>query len=73
MPYDVCIDFRRKVAAYSESNFRAKQFIADASFPLARHIVGPENSHSLTVPGWTDDKTMQQYNQCNNVSCPYSE
>ena len=30
-------------------------FIADTSFPLARHVVGPQNTRTLTVLGWTDD------------------
>ena len=49
------MDFRRRVATYSESDFRVNIFIADKSFPLARHIVGPKNTRSLTVLGWTDD------------------
>ena len=30
-------------------------FIADTSFPLARHVVGPQNTCTLMVVGWTDD------------------
>ena len=30
-------------------------FIADTSFPLARHVVGPQNTRTLTVLGWTND------------------
>ena len=30
-------------------------FIADTSFPLARHVVGPQNTRTLTVLGLTDD------------------
>ena len=30
-------------------------FIADTSFLLARHVVGPQNTRTLTVLGWTDD------------------
>ena len=30
-------------------------FIADTSFPLARHVVGPQNTRTLTVLGWTDN------------------
>ena len=30
-------------------------FKADTSFPLARHVVGPQNTRTLTVLGWTDD------------------
>ena len=30
-------------------------FVADTSFPLARHVVGPQNTRTLTVLGWTDD------------------
>ena len=30
-------------------------FIADTSFPLARHVVGPQNARTLTVLGWTND------------------
>ena len=29
--------------------------IADTSFPLARHVVGPQNTRTFTVLGWTDD------------------
>ena len=38
---EICMDFRRKIAAYSESEFRVNMFVADTSFPLARHVVGP--------------------------------
>ena len=37
----ICMDFRRNVVTYSESDFRDKMFVADTSFPLARHVVGP--------------------------------
>ena len=47
--------FQRKTAEYSESDFRGNMFIADISFPLARHVVGPQNTRTLTVLGWTDD------------------
>ena len=30
-------------------------FVADTSFPLAWHVVGPQNTRTLTVLGWTDD------------------
>ena len=30
-------------------------FIADTSLPLARHVVGPQNTRTLAVLGWTDD------------------
>ena len=30
-------------------------FIADTSFFLARHVLGPQNTRTLTVLGWTDD------------------
>ena len=30
-------------------------FIADTSFPLARHVVGPQNTCTFMVLGWTDD------------------
>ena len=30
-------------------------FIADTSFPLARYVVGLQNTRTLTVLGWTDD------------------
>ena len=33
-------------------------FIADKSFPLARHIVGPQDTRTLTVLGWTDDTSI---------------
>ena len=50
-----CIDFQHETARYSEPEFRVNMFIADTSFPLARHIVGPQNTRTLTVLGWTDD------------------
>ena len=53
--HEICMDFRRKVATYSESDFRVNTFIADTSFPLARHLVGPQNTRTLTVLIWTDD------------------
>ena len=52
---EICMDFRRKTAEYSESDLRVNMFIADTSFPLARHVVGPQNTRTLTVLGWTDD------------------
>ena len=52
---EICIDFQRKTATYSEPDFRLDMFIADTSFPLARHVVGPQNTRTLTVSGWTDD------------------
>ena len=52
---DICFDFQRKTATYSEPDFRVNIFIADTSFPLARHVVGPQNTRTLTVLGWTDD------------------
>ena len=52
---EICSDFERKTAAYSESDFRVNMFIADTSFPLARHVVGTQNTCILTVLGWTDD------------------
>ena len=52
---EICIDFQHKTATYSEPEFRVTMFIADTSFPLARHIVGPQNTRTLTVLGWTDD------------------
>ena len=36
---EICMDFRRKIATYSESEFRLNMFIADTSFPLAQHVV----------------------------------
>ena len=48
---EICIDFRHKTATYSEPEFRGNMFIADTSFPLARHIVGPQNTRTLTVLG----------------------
>ena len=48
-------NFQRKTAAYLEPDFWVNMFIADTSFPLARHVVGPQNTHTLTVLGWTDD------------------
>ena len=52
---EICMDFRRTIATYSESEFRVDMFIADTSFPLARYVVGPQNTRTLTVLGWTDD------------------
>ena len=52
---EICMNFRRKVATYSKSDFCVNLFIADISFPLARHVVGPQNTRTLTVLGWTDD------------------
>ena len=52
---DICMDFRRTIATYSEPDFRLNMFIADTSFPLTRHVVGPQNTRTLTVLGWTDD------------------
>ena len=49
------MNFRRKIATYSESEFRVNMFIADTSFPLAGHVVDPQNTRTLTVLGWTDD------------------
>ena len=49
------MDFRRKIATYSESEFRVDMFVADTSFTLARHVIGPQNTRTLTVLGWTDD------------------
>ena len=51
---EICIDFQQKTATYSEPEFRVNMFIADTSFPLARHIVGPQNTRTLTVLAWTD-------------------
>ena len=51
----ICFGFQRKTAEYSEPDFRVNMFIADTSFPLARHVVGPQNTRTLTVLGWTDD------------------
>ena len=52
---EICFDFQRKTVTYSEPDFRVNMFIADTSFPLARHIVGPQNTRTLTVLDWTDD------------------
>ena len=41
---EICIDFQRKTATYSEPDFRVNMFITDTSFSLARHVVGPQNS-----------------------------
>ena len=43
---EICFDFQRKTAEYSESDFRVNMFIADTSFPLAR-----QNTRTLTVLG----------------------
>ena len=53
--HEICMDFRRKVATYSESHFRVNIFMADTLFPLARHVVGPHYTCKLTVLGLTDD------------------
>ena len=50
---EICMNFRRYVATYSEFEFRVNMFIAVTS--LARHVVGPQNTCTLTVLGWTDD------------------
>ena len=52
---EICMNFRSTIATYSESEFRVNMFIADASFPLSRLVVGPQNTRTLTVLGWTDD------------------
>ena len=52
---EICMDFRRTIATYSEPDFRVNMFIADTSFPLARHVVGLQNTRTLTVLGWTDN------------------
>ena len=52
---EICIDFRNRVDTYSEPEFRVNMLIADTSFPLAQHIVGPQNTFTLTMLGWTDD------------------
>ena len=33
-------------------------FIADTSFPLARDVVGLQNTRTLMVLGWTDDTNI---------------
>ena len=48
---EICFDFQRKTATYSEPDFRVNMFVADTSCPLAR----PQNTRTLTVLGWTDD------------------
>ena len=53
--HEICIDFRRKVATYLESDIRVNMFTADTSFLLARHVVGLHNTCTLTVLGSTDD------------------
>ena len=55
---EICFDFQRKTATYSEPDFRVNMSIADTSFPLARHVVGPQNNRTLTVLGWTDDTSI---------------
>ena len=52
------MDFRRKIATYSESEFRVNMFISDTSFPLARGVVGLQNTRTLMVLGWTDDTNI---------------
>ena len=56
--HEVCMNFRRNVATYSESESRVNLFIADTSFPLVRHVVGPQNARTLRVLGWTNDITI---------------
>ena len=53
--HEIYMDIRRKVATYSEPDFCVNMLIADTSFPLVRHVAGPQNTHTLTVLGWTDD------------------
>ena len=60
---EMCFDFQRKTTIYSEPDFRVKMFIADTSFPLARHVVGLKNTRTLTVLGCTGDTRMQRYTQ----------
>ena len=62
---EICMDFRRTIATYSESDFRVNMFIADTSFPLARHVVGPQNTRTLTLLGWADDTRI-----LNETLCP---
>ena len=50
-----CIRQAYATLSYSEPDFRVNMFIADTSFPLARHVVGPQDTRTLTVLGWTDD------------------
>ena len=45
----ICFGFQRKTAEYTESDFRVNMFIADTSFPLARHVVGPQNTRWAPV------------------------
>ena len=70
---EICMDFRHKVDTYLESDFRVNAFTADTLFPLARHIVDPHNTRSLTVLGWIDDikivnATMYPVHMQNNLS-----
>ena len=70
---EICMDFRHKVDTYLESDFRVNAFTADTLFPLARHIVDPHNTRSLTVLGWIDDikivnATMYTVHMQNNLS-----
>ena len=51
---EICMDFRLTIATYSESDFRVNMYIGDTSFPLVRHVVGPQNTRTLTVLGWID-------------------
>ena len=50
-----CIRQAYATLSYSEPDFRVNMFIADTSFPLTRHVVGPQNTRTLTVLGRTDD------------------
>ena len=38
----ICVDFRRNVVTYSESDFLVNVFLAVTLFLLARHVVGVE-------------------------------
>ena len=48
---EICMDFRRKVATYSESESVHRWYLIPAG-PTCRR---PQNTRTLTVLGWTDD------------------
>ena len=46
---EICMDFRRKTAEYSESDFRVNMFIADISFPTCRRSAEYPHTHGARL------------------------
>ena len=48
---EICFDFQRKTATYSEPDFRVNMFIADKSFPLptCRQTTEHPHTHSFRL------------------------